>query len=122
MPHNYDDLLMEYHGLNEEGFPQHEEWEHAAHYEHEEKFLLLRNICVTAAALLFVVSLLPESIIGHAGYLLKAIAYFCGALAYGAEIMVLTDGLHRKEPLKEMYMPKVFSVLYIVLGLSYLLH
>lgn len=103
-------------------FPEHEKWEHSAHYEHEEKLLVLRNICVAVAALLFLGSLLPSSLIGHAGYPMRGVAYFFGAGAYVSELLVLTNGFSRKEPLKELFMPYVFGVLYIILGINYLLH
>ena len=50
-----------------------------------------------------------------------AIAYFCGAGAYVAEILILTDGFRRKVPQKELFMAYCFGPLYILLGLSYLL-
>ena len=53
--------------------------------------------------------------------LLRAIAYFCGAGAYVAEILILTDGFRRKVPQKELFMAYCFGPLYILLGLSYLL-
>ncbi len=103
-------------------FPEHENWEHSAHYEHEEKLLVLRNICVAVAAVLFLGSLLPAAARAHVNYFMKGIAYFFGAGAYGSELLILTNGFRRKEPLKEMFMPYVFGVLYVILGLSYLLH
>ena len=53
--------------------------------------------------------------------LLRAAAYFLGAGAYFAEILVLTDGFRRKVPQKELFMAYCFGPLYILLGLSYLL-
>ena len=46
---------------------------------------------------------------------------FCGAGAYVAEILILTDGFRRKVPQKELFMAYCFGPLYILLGLSYLL-
>ena len=48
-------------------------------------------------------------------------AYFLGAGAYFAEILVLTDGFRQKVPRKELFMAYCFGPLYILLGLSYLL-
>ena len=53
--------------------------------------------------------------------LLRAAAYFLGAGAYFAEILVLTDGFRQKVPRKELFMAYCFGPLYILLGLSYLL-
>ena len=70
-----------------------------------------------AAAALFLASFTLADI--HK--LLRAIAYFCGAGAYVAEILILTDGFRRKVPQKELFMAYCFGPLYILLGLSYLL-
>ena len=48
-------------------------------------------------------------------------AYILGAGAYGAEVIVLTDGWRKNPGLKEMFMPYMFGVLYVLLGFSYLL-
>ena len=53
--------------------------------------------------------------------LLRAAAYFLGAGAYFAEILVLTDGFRQRVPQKELFMAYCFGPLYILLGLSYLL-
>lgn len=83
----------------------------------ERVMLHARNIAAGAAAALFLASFaLPEI---HKA--LRAIAYFCGAGAYFAEILAVTDGLHRKVPKKELFMAFCFGPLYILLGLSYLL-
>ena len=83
----------------------------------EHVMLIARNIAAGAAAALFLASfLLPEI---HKT--LRAIAYFCGAGAYVAEILILTDGFRRKVPQKELFMAFCFGPLYILLGLSYLL-
>ena len=95
---------------------------HEQHHGHDasaEKFLVWRNIFAGIAAVLFLISLTH---LFHNPYLLKAIAYFCGFVAYGAEVLFLTKGFKHKEPMKEMFMPYVFTVLYVVLGISYLGH
>ena len=76
-----------------------------------------RNLAAGAAAALFLASFALADI--HK--LLRAIAYFCGAGAYVAEILILTDGFRRKVPQKELFMAYCFGPLYILLGLSYLL-
>ena len=75
------------------------------------------HVLAGAAAALFLASFALADI--HK--LLRAIAYFCGAGAYVAEILILTDGFRRKVPQKELFMAYCFGPLYILLGLSYLL-
>ena len=75
------------------------------------------DVAAGAAAALFLASFALADI--HK--LLRAIAYFCGAGAYVAEILILTDGFRRKVPQKELFMAYCFGPLYILLGLSYLL-
>ena len=43
------------------------------------------------------------------------------AVAYGAEILMLTHFFQKKAPLQEMLMPYLFGILYVALGLGYLL-
>ena len=83
----------------------------------EHVLLVARNLAAGAAAALFLAWFEPADI--HK--LLRAIAYFCGAGAYVAEILILTDGFRRKVPQKELFMAYCFGPLYILLGLSYLL-
>ena len=92
--------------------------EHSHHKKLEKVFLWIRNVAVLGAVVLFVISLfhLPVS------NLLKAIAYFCGAVAYICEIVLLTDCFTEKVPHNEMFMAYCFGPLYILLGVSYLLH
>lgn len=87
---------------------------------HEILFLSLRNILACIAALLFSLSLLsfPGQILP--GNYLRFSAYILGALAYGSEILVLTDLFHKRRPLREMFMPYIFGALYVALGFSYL--
>ena len=98
---------------------------HLQHHEHspeQNRWLIIRNIFVVVAGLLFIASLLPHTIIGHQSYFLKGVAYMFGALAYGSEFVVLTDCFKKKQSRREMFMPCVFGVLYIVLGISYFRH
>ena len=83
----------------------------------EHILLIARNFAAGAAAVLFLASFALADI--HK--LLRAAAYFLGAGAYFAEILVLTDGFRRKVPRKELFMAYCFGPLYILLGLSYLL-
>ena len=83
----------------------------------EHILLIARNFAAGAAAVLFLASFALADI--HK--LLRAAAYFLGAGAYFAEILVLTNGFRRKVPRKELFMAYCFGPLYILLGLSYLL-
>ena len=84
-------------------------------------FLRLRNIFACLAALLFILTLVPGMGLGDSSSRLRALAYILGAVAYGAEILMLTHFFQKKAPLQEMLMPYLFGVLYIALGLGYLL-
>ena len=86
----------------------------------KERFLLLRNIFACVAAGLFLLTLLSLPFVSHS-HVLRFVAYILGALAYGSEILALTHGFHKKQPLDEMLMPYLFGSLYIALGFSYLL-
>ena len=101
-----------------EAFSEEELLAGSHHPRAEHVILLLRNLAVGAAAALFLVSLfhLP------CRYPLKAIAYFFGAAAYFSEILLLTDCFTQKVPHQEMFMAYCFGPMYILLGISYLLH
>lgn len=79
--------------------------------------LRLRNLAVATAAVLFVLSLIhvPGSSI------LKAVAYFLGAVAYLGELLLLTDCFTHRIPHRELFMIYCFGPLYLLLGVSYLL-
>ena len=81
----------------------------------------VRNIFVVIAGGLFILSMLHIEPIYHYWNILKFVAYILGAGAYGSEIIVLTDGWRKNPGLKEMFMPYMFGVLYVLLGFSYLL-
>ena len=62
--------------------PDKEELTHGLHPKIDYWLLILRNVFVSAAVVLFLVALIVHS---HE-HLLKAIAYFCGAAAYVFEL------------------------------------
>ena len=101
-----------------EAFTEEELLAHSHHKRAEHVFLLARNTFVAVAALLFLISLfhVPNA------YLIKAIAYFFGAGADFCEILLLTDCFSQKVPHREMFMAYCFGPMYILLGISYLLH
>lgn len=101
-----------------EGLSEEDLIESSHHKKLEHWILLGRNIAVGCAVLLFLASLL------HAPFasILKAVAYFLGALAYLGEILILTDCFSTKVPHHEMFMAYCFGPLYILLGISYLMH
>ena len=100
-----------------EGLSEEEVISHSKHRKAEHVILLIRNIAVGAAVVLFLVSLFPLSF----RYPLKAAAYFLGAAAYCTEILLLTDCFSSRVPHREMFMAYCFGPMYILLGLSYLL-
>jgi len=90
---------------------------------HKHRLLIARNICVGVAALLFMMSLLPSTILPHDFvYPLRGVAYLFGASAYVSELMVLSNLFRHKQPLRHMFMPYVFGLMYLLLGISYLRH
>ena len=111
--HHAEDVLHDvWEGLSEE-----EVISHSTHKKTEHLFLLIRNLAVGAAVVLFLISLCPFTF----RYTLKAVAYFLGAAAYCAEIVILTDCFTTRVPHREMFMAYCFGPMYILLGLSYLL-
>ena len=100
-----------------EGLSEEETISHSHHKKLEHVILLLRNIAVGLAVILFFISLfhIPGS------HILKGIAYFLGAGAYFGEFMLLTDCFSERVPHQEMFMAYCFGPMYLLLGLSYLL-
>lgn len=88
----------------------------------EHKCLKLRNLFVIIAAALFILSILDIAALEAYHHLLSSVAYFFGAGAYICEIVELSDEEKRKSPHHSMhaFMPRVFGVLYLVLGLAHL--
>ena len=80
--------------------------------------LFLRNIFVVAASVLFLISIFS----GHSNSTLKFVAYLCGMAAYICEYLHLTKDFHEKIPHDELFMVYCFAPLYLLMGISYLLH
>lgn len=97
--------------------PDKEELTHGHHPKLAYFMLLVRNILVGAAVILFIFALIFHDFY----YTGKAIAYFCGAGAYAVECLLLTDFFRAKVPHQEMFMIYCFGPLYILLGISYIL-
>lgn len=86
----------------------------------EEKLLMSRNICVAVAAALFLVALLPHHLVDHSiKYALRGVAYIVGAGAYLSEMLMITDNFKHMHPFREMFMPYVFSILYVLMAVAY---
>ena len=100
-----------------EGLSEEELICHSTHKKAEHVVLLIRNIAVALAVVLFTLSLFHFSF----RYTLKAVAYFLGAAGYCMEIVLLTDCFTARVPHQEMFMAYCFGPMYILLGLSYLL-
>jgi hypothetical protein len=111
--HEVEEVIHDvYEGLSEE-----ELISHSHHKKLEHWVLAIRNVAVGIAVVMFILSLTHI----HYGNILKAVAYFLGATAYFAEIVLLTDCFTEKIPHQEMFMAYCFGPMYILLGLSYLL-
>ena len=87
----------------------------------EEHLLLIRNICVAVAAVLFLLAMVPHLFEHHVKYILRGVAYVFGAGAYASEMLMLTDNFKHMHPFREMFMPYAFGVLYVLMAISYFL-
>lgn len=86
--------------------------------QHHVHLLNAKNLCVLIAALMMITSILTTSLTDRAGRIIHSGAYFLGAAAYIAEIVLLTDFFREKPSLEHMFMPCIFGLLYIVVGVS----
>ncbi len=98
--------------------PDADELIHSTHRKLDYAMLLVRNLLVAVAAILFIASFFFDEIY----HILKAVAYFCGAVAYLFELLLLTDCFKTKVPHKEMFMVYCLGPLYLLMGLNYILH
>ncbi len=97
--------------------PDKKELTHEDHPKLDYIMLVARNLLVTAAAILFVLSFFLDQHYHN----LKAVAYFCGAGAYLFECLLLTDCFKTKVPHQEMFMVYCLGPLYLLMGLNYIL-
>jgi len=110
-------LLPEYvKHLVDSTLPEKEELPHSHHPKADYTFLLLRNVFVGLAAVLFLMALFVRE--HHT--LLNGIAYVSGAVAYLAECLAVTDCFRTKVPHTELFMVYCFGPLYLLMGLNYL--
>ncbi len=80
----------------------------------------IQNILVIISASLIVTVILLEMFSSHIG-LLCFIAYFMGAVSYGAELVIIVLRAREHEVHKaEMVMPVTFGTVYISLAFKYL--
>lgn len=91
--------------------------EASTHDSSEHLVLRLRNIAVSVAFLLFILSFFFHDI--HS--LLRGIAYLFGACAYFFEMLLLTDFFSAEVDHRELFMAYCFGPLYILMGIAYLL-
>ncbi len=96
--------------------PDKEELTHGLHPKIDYVLLVLRNIFVAVAVLVFLSALIFD----NAYTILKAVGYFCGAAAYIFECLAVTDCFKTKVPHTEMFMVYCFGPLYILMGLGYI--
>lgn len=117
MPHDVEEVFEEAIHEITEVFSEEELISHSHHKKLEKVILVLRNSAVLAALILFLVSFMHFPSYN----IIRAVAYFIGAVAYICEILLLTDCLTTKVPHSEMFMAYCFGPLYILMGLVYLL-
>ena len=104
------------HGV-EVTIPEIEDLPQMSHPKIDIVLYLLRNIFVGIAVVLFVLSFFF-----HGAYnILKAVGYFCGAVAYFLECLAATDCFKIKVDHHEMFMVYCFGPLYLLMGLNYIL-
>ena len=89
----------------------HEEPNHPKHGV----ILDMKNILAILAVICFTGSIF----IDDRQFLLKAVAYGVGALAYLGELMAMTHMFKKRVDGRELLMPILFGVMYIMLGFSY---
>lgn len=109
-------LLEDLHEIVDATIPDKEELTHGSHPVFDYLWLLLRNLFVIGAALLFLLSFF----FAGARNELKALGYLMGALAYVFECLAITDCFEKKVPHTEMFMVYCFGPLYILMGLGYI--
>ena len=80
--------------------------------------LWLRNGFVVVASVLFLISIFSN----HQYLWIKVTAYLFGMLAYISEYLHLSKFLHEKIPHDEAFMVYCFAPLYLLMGISYILH
>ncbi len=87
----------------------------------EHRCLFIRNSLAALAAALFILSILPLPL-GHIHHTLQGVAYLIGAGAYIAELVEMSDEEKRasKHHRRRVFMPNLFGLLYIILGISHL--
>lgn len=88
---------------------------------HEQHLLLIRNLCVAVAAVLFISAMVPHALSHHMKYIVRGVAYIFGAGAYLGEMLIITDNFKHVHPFREMFMPYAFGALYVMMAASYFL-
>jgi len=96
--------------------PDKEELTHGLHPRIDYFLLVLRNIFVAAAVILFIAAFFAQ----EWQNIFKAVGYFCGAGAYIFECLAVTDCFQTKVPHTEMFMVYCFGPLYLLMGFGYI--
>lgn len=97
--------------------PEAEDLSNMTHPKIDYTLLVLRNVFVAVAAVLFLLSFFL-----HGAYnVLKAVGYFSGAVAYVFECLAATDCFKARVDHHEMFMVYCFGPLYLLMGLNYIL-
>ena len=111
------DLLEEIEHIVDVTSPDSDELIHEGHRDRDYAMLIIRNLLVGAAAILFILSFF----FGDIYHILKGAGYFCGTGAYVFECLLLTDCFKTKVPHKELFMVYCLGPLYLIMGLGYIL-
>jgi len=106
--------------IDEKDYYSAEGHEELSRFEH--LCLRVRNILAAIAAVLFLASVLPIEALHASHHTIQGIAYFFGAGAYIAELIEMSDEKKRasRHHRRKAFMPNIFGLLYIILGISHL--
>ena len=87
----------------------------------EHYLLLIRNIAVTIAAVLFLSSELPFPFFEEWHHTFCGAGYLFGAIAYVTELMEESDEQKEHDPhhRRKLFMPNVFGTLYVILAICH---
>ena len=111
------DLLEQIKHTVDATIPDKDELVHEGHKKRDYIMLILRNVFVGVAAVLFILSFFFDDVY----HILKGVAYFSGVIAYVFECLLLTNCFKTKVPHKEMFMVYCLGPLYILMAIGYFL-
>ena len=116
--HPHGHILRDIEERLEEIFDDEEFIEHSAQHKINRLIVILRNIAVVTAVFLFLIAFFVDDGANR----LRSAGYFFGAACYVLELVHMTHYFTQSPPLREMFMAYLFGPLYLLMGISYLLH